>query len=96
MANCAQFVVFRVVAAFFFGGGGGLCRVRLQGDVRLAGSACLNRGGNTSLRNVGIYSCESFRDPGADQVNLHLNIEARIGQLDEPGDNMDKCHTVIK
>jgi len=74
-----------------------MCAVgRLQGDLRLAGSVCLNRGGNTSFRNVGIYSWESFRDPDADQMNLHLNIEARIGQLDEPGDNLDKCHTVIK
>jgi hypothetical protein len=64
--------------------------------MRLAGSVCLNRGGNTSFRNVGMYSCESFRDPEADQMNLHLNIEARIGQLDEPGGNLDKCHIVIK
>jgi len=81
---------------FFFVGEGGLCLLRLQGDLRLAGSVCLNRGGNTSFRNVGVHSCKSFRDLDADQMNLHLNIEARIGQLDKPGDNLDRCHTVIK
>ena len=74
----------------------GLCRIRLQGDLRLAGRVCLNAGGDTFFRDVGIYLCESFGDPEADRMNLHINIEAGIGQLDEPGGNLDKCHTVMK